>query len=321
MDCRKLLVICFAVFLGSNCQLIRGQGVAGGLEVAEFSGKLAAMVGNQIKVTTEDKKDCLVNIGSDTTTQFQGTADKSFLMPGLLVRFDGKFDMQGVPQAPIEAIEIFTPIMSRRLSPQVILNQTPGIYTAEQVAAAKEGDRGGKNNTRQAPNRNTPPPTKTNTPAQPNNNANVRTNDRNASRTRNSGPEKNNQTPAASGVQDFRIVGQVGAVQDNKLQVVAGNRPLIVMLSEKAKITVSTTDTQFVGVGDAVSVSGLRDAAQPQYVEAQSITITAAKPLGASEAKDASRNSKARGTADKDKHDKETTTSDKSPREKREAKK
>lgn len=88
------------------------------------------------------------------------------------------------------------------------------------------------------------------------------------------------EPPLPAGVQKFRIVGQIRGVQDSKLQIAAGNRPVMIQLAKEPKIAVASGDTQFCMAGDAVSVSGLSNAAQPELIKAESIEIKGEQPLG-----------------------------------------
>ena len=86
------------------------------------------------------------------------------------------------------------------------------------------------------------------------------------------------QVAAGPGFQNFRIVGKLAGVQGNKIQVIAG-RPLLIELAETAVIKVSAGDTTFCMPGDEVQINGLRNPAQENWIQAESLTITGAKPL------------------------------------------
>lgn len=77
----------------------------------------------------------------------------------------------------------------------------------------------------------------------------------------------------------LQIVGQVRAIAGNKLQVLAGNRPLIVPLDTQAEISVLAGDAMFCMPGDKVAIEGLRNPAQPDWVQAESVEITGVNSL------------------------------------------
>lgn len=83
---------------------------------------------------------------------------------------------------------------------------------------------------------------------------------------------------AAAGIQAFKIVGTIRAIQDRKIQIAAG-RSVIVELAEDVAISVKTGDATFCMPGDKVKLTGLRYPNQP-LVKAETIEIEGSKPLG-----------------------------------------
>lgn len=94
---------------------------------------------------------------------------------------------------------------------------------------------------------------------------------------------KDKTTPPPAGSQNYRIVGQLRMIGQGKAQVLAGNRPLIVSIADDVAVTVASGDTTFCVQGDEISIQGLRDAARPELVKAQSVEIKGVKPLGETE--------------------------------------
>ncbi len=196
---------------------------AGGLEIAKVTGKLEAAVGYQMKLKADDNQDYMAVINPQlTNVKYVGTADVKFLQPGLLIRFTAAFDKSGNAEAPLSELEIFTPVRQRRMTPELLQSQTPGIYPADD---AQEGP------------------------------------------------------PAAAGFQRYRIVGKLAGMQADKIQVMTGARPLIVKLDPAVSISVTSGDTSFCQPGDEVQVSGLTNPAQANWIQAESLSITGAKPL------------------------------------------
>lgn len=100
-------------------------------------------------------------------------------------------------------------------------------------------------------------------------------------------------------IQDFKIVGQIRAVQGGKMQVVAGNRPLIVPLDSAVKINVQAGDAMFCMSGDSVKVTGLRNPNQANWIQAETIEITGTKALGLDQPNQKPTKPKSRSRGDK----------------------
>ena len=52
----------------------------GGLQIAQVSGTMQAMVQNQVKIAAEDKKEYFIILTDQTSLQYRGTAEPDFLM-------------------------------------------------------------------------------------------------------------------------------------------------------------------------------------------------------------------------------------------------
>lgn len=205
----------------------------GGLEVANIEGTLQAAARDRIKLKTEDDQEYMAVLNQKSTLKYQGSADTSFLMqPGLYVRFSGAFDtQQGTLVAPLEALEVFKPHASRRMTREQRQAQTPGIYPV----VKEEGRRAGRANPKQRVN--------------------------------------------PSGPQEFQVVGRIAGIEPGRMQILAGNRRLLVELAEELDISVAAGDTTFCRPGDKVSVSGLRNPQQENWLSAETIEIEGSEPL------------------------------------------
>ncbi len=268
---------------------------AGGLEIAKVKGKLQSIAGFQIKLTTEDKKDLLAVINPQKTNfSYVGKAEPQFLMPGLMVRFTGAFDAAGRPNAPIKELEIFTPAQKRRMTAEYMQNQTAGVYPVDEADAKKEASDTGKkpgNANAKKPAGVKKQPTEKDAKAKT--------------------EKKQDTAPLPAGFENYRVVGKVAAIQGNMIRVAAGNLPITVQLEPDATITVASGDTTFCMEGDQVEITGLRNSAQENVVQAETVIITGAKPLGAAnqqqQKKPAGRNRRDKGGDDADKTDGKTT--------------
>lgn len=242
---------------------------AAGLEIVNLTGQLEAIVGNQLKIVGEDKTANLVLIGVDSTFTYSGTAEPAVLTPGLMVRFTADFDLAGNPQAPLATLEIFRPLHGRRLPLEVQQSQTPGIYPVDKQGPASAAP---KRSTAKEPPANKAPLGNKAKPA-------AGAADKQAA---------NNVAPAAG--QTFQVVGMLRAIQGDRLQIAAGNQPLIVQASPDLKITVSAGDPTFCQPSDEVKLSALK--LPNGIIQAETIIVTGAKPLGAVDSKALARNNR-----------------------------
>ena len=90
---------------------------------------------------------------------------------------------------------------------------------------------------------------------------------------------KNRTAVRQTSGQLLQVVGQVRAIAGNKLQVLAGNRPLLVPIDTQAEISVQAGDAMFCMPGDKVAIEGLRNPAQPNWIQAENIEITGINSL------------------------------------------
>jgi len=274
--------------LGLTALPVTSQEPAGtGLEIVELNGTLEMMVGNQLKMKTTDGQEAVVLFSDATSFKYEGTAERSALSPGLLVRFTGSFD-----EAPVSELEIFRPVRERRMSFELQQKQTPGIYPAKEKekdkaaptvvmnkSAIVKDAKPGTNNQQALKNNSAAKPA----PAKPG--------------TANKGVQANNprdnkgkaDTAAApqGSVDDFLVVGMLRAIQGDKLQIFAGSRPVIVPFASDLNVTVTAGDSMFCQMGDEIAITGLKNPAG--LIQADTIVVTGAKPLGSVSTKDASR--------------------------------
>lgn len=231
----------------------------GGLQIAQVSGTMQAMALNQIKVLAEDKKEYFVVLSDQTSLQYRGTAEPDFLTQGLFVRFTADLNQTGLAQAPVKELEVFTYSQNRRMTPEQIREQTAGVYQLGNEAG----------NDKKAGAKETPK------------------------------KSQGKQAAAAGAAQTYRVVGQVVGSQAGKMFVQAGSVRVQFELDPKAVINVTARDTTFIQMGDEVKVSGLRNAAQEQYIQSESIEIKGVKPLGPAEGKAGAKNAKSSKTKGK----------------------
>lgn len=251
----------WALTSASDSRSFAQDDAAGGLEIAKLTGTLEAIVGNQLKILTEDQTPSVVLMVDNTSFRYTGTAEPSVLSPGLMVRFTAELDLAGTPQAPLDELEIFRPVRGQRLSLEVRQSQTPGIYEIADDDAAEAI----------AQPERTPPPAKRQ-PAK-----------------RGAAARPATSAPGAT-VQTYQVVGVVRAIQGDRMQVIAGNQPLIFQAAPEVKITVAAGDPTYCQPGDEVSINALK--LPNGILQAESIHVTGTKPLGAIDPKTLSRNNR-----------------------------
>lgn len=299
---RKLPTLALVALLGwtltslTDSHCLAQDDSAGGLEIVKLAGKLEAIVGNQLKLTTEDQTASVVLLGDNTSFRYTGTAEPSVLAPGQMVRFTAELDLAGTPQAPLAELEIFRPLRGQRLSLEVRQSQTPGIYLLDaDDEAADAAPKQGK--AKDAPAQTPPPATR----QQANRGA--------ANRGAASRPATT--TPGAA-VQEYQVVGVVRAIQGARMQVVAGNQPLVFQAAPEVTVTVAAGDATYCQPGDEVNVNALK--LPNGILQAESIQVTGAKPLGAVDPKALARNQRNNPRAKlEDKADKPKDNDDKQP--------
>jgi hypothetical protein len=218
---------------------------AGGLEIASVEGELTGVAGDRIAVQTEDGKEYFAVYGRKCSLKYSGTADPQFLQPGLMVRFDATFDV-----AKGVATEPIAELevyrpLKGRLSQQQRKDQTPGFYPISEDKQAA----GNKDNPRYRRN------------------------------------QSQNQTTNSGNLQAFRVVGLINGRQGSKLRIMTGRQAILVDLTADPRITVASGDVLFCNPGDKVQVTGLRNPSQETLIQAETIEIDGAKPLGKSDGK------------------------------------
>jgi hypothetical protein len=239
--------------------------------IEEFSGfQIKEFSGVQIKIKDKAGKELGVSVDpTSSTVRYTGTADAKVMRPGMMVRFAGSFDSKGTAQSDVKELEIFRPKVGRMM-PDEMMSQTPGIYpvdgkqqniSTDKNAADKNAGNSPKNTAANSSKVSKTPKGSSKRPTNKSNDA------------------KTGTAKPVGEVQEFKIVGQVTNVQDNKLQINTGSQAIVVQLAANAKIKVSMPDAELAVKGDAVHVVGLSNAAQPDVVQAKIVTITAAKPL------------------------------------------
>ena len=261
------------------------------MDIAKVEGKWDAFSQGIIKILNAENQEIFLQSENETLVTYSAEAEPAWLMPGYMVRFSASFDQNSKPTAPLKAIEVFTPLTRRRMSPEEIREQTPGITREDKGQA--EGAKGVFENDKKQPK----------------------------------GKPTKKETAVTPG-QTFRVVGQIGAIQNNVLTVLAST-PIQIEIDPAAVVTVTTNDLpsaiNMIAKGDAVSVSGLRNPAQPAQIYCERISIKAAKKLtqampqakrgkGSTRDKDADPKNAKSSKDSKDKPDsKKPTSTDKKP--------
>lgn len=256
-----------------------------GLEIVELSGSLEMILGNQIKMKTQDGQEVVVLVGDDTEFAYTGTAEPTALSPGLMVRFIAPFDAAGMPQAPLTELEVFRPARARRMTPEMRMKQTPGVYPATEMDQDADPRSKAAATPRAAAQTAANPRTAKNRPAPqvPRD----RLNNRNAAQANQAAA---NVVPTGN-VQDYLVVGRLQAIQGDRLQVFAGNVPVIVQAAADLEIKVTAGDPLFCQAGDEIQLNGLKNPSG--VIQGKEIEVTGAKPLGSVDEKDQVRNSRA----------------------------
>lgn len=244
-----------------NKKSVPDVGGGGGLEIANVAGKLEAVQGGSLKILDAAKAESLIVLDPRTTVKYSGQAKPAWLSTGLMVRFSARLDQQGNAQASIKTLEAFVPDTNRRMSLDEMRNQTAGLYpegsTLGTVTKGLFNEK--KSDSKKADDK------------------------KSTKRTEKKGAAKNEPDEnqgASSTFQGYRVVGQVLNHQRGVLLINAGGKRLSVELDPNAAISVTAPNVMFAMPGDDVKITGLRNPKQPQLVQAESIEIKAAKPLG-----------------------------------------
>ncbi len=235
------------------------------MEIATVEGKWDAFAQGIIKILNSENQEVFLQSENNTVLQYSAEAEPSWLMPGYMVRFSATFDQNSKATAPLKAIEVFTPVTHRHMTPEAMREQTPGIYREDKAQAGEAkgmfGNEGNNNATKNNANKNNV------------NNVNNKAQSK-------SKPSKKESAIAPG--QTMRVVGQLGNIQGNVLTVIAMS-PMQIEIDPKAVVTVTASDLSFaypmVVKGDKVTASGLRNPAQPSQIYCEKITIKAASKL------------------------------------------
>ncbi len=245
-----------------------------GLKTFDNKGTLVDVGDYQLLFKAKDGTDYTVYLNADQLSfSYTGTAEPKALSPGMMVRFKGKFDAKGNPQEDLKELEIFLPKQNVRMNPEEQLAQTPGAYPLGGDKANANGNDAGN---QVAGN-------------QPAGNADAKANAKDAkdSKTKNAKQKPTTKSTDKKPVgkqggeaQEYKIVGQIINAQGGKIQVSTGTQSFIVQVANAAKITVATPTAVYCMPGDEVHVVGLTSVDQPKEVQARTVRITGAKPLG-----------------------------------------
>ncbi len=104
--------------------------------VTEFKGKLKSFKRGAVVVTRDDDVEVTVMPPDEASDfVFIAEAKPAFLRQGMLVRFTGTFNPEGVATSPIGMVEIFQPVMGR-VAGHMREKFTPGVHGAPQEAGA-----------------------------------------------------------------------------------------------------------------------------------------------------------------------------------------
>lgn len=260
-------------FLLSVCPCL-AQNV--GLKTFDGKGKLVEANLFQLQFKSKEGVDYTVYLDAEqSTVNYSGTADTKSLSPGLMVRFSGKFDDKGTAQSDLTELEIFSPKLTGRLHPNEELAQTPGIYPV-----GEDGKQGGAAE-KSAPGKGTSNNAKD---AKDSKDSKEATKSKGTKQKPTGKPSDNKTT--GKGFQEYKVVGQITNVQGGKIMVSTGSQSLIVPIASSAKVKVSMPSAQFSMPNDEVHVVGLSSADQPTMIQARTVNIVGAKPIGANQLED-----------------------------------
>jgi hypothetical protein len=107
-------------------------------QVAKFEGTLEDGKGNMIQVVNDKSEKRVVTLPKDMTqVRYSAEALPQWLTPGMFVRFGATLNERGQASGPLESLEVFLPDppqVMRRLPPEQLRQQVPGIYPAGAAA-------------------------------------------------------------------------------------------------------------------------------------------------------------------------------------------
>ncbi len=135
-----------------------GNQPGGSMEIATVEGKWDAFAQGIIKILNSENQEVFLQSENNTVLQYSAEAEPSWLMPGYMVRFSATFDQNSKATAPLKAIEVFTPVTHRHMTPEAMREQTPGIYREDKAQAGEAkgmfGNEGNNNATKNNANKN-----------------------------------------------------------------------------------------------------------------------------------------------------------------------
>ena len=108
--------------------------------VAKIKGTIKGFQRGVLLVTRDDGTDVMVQPPAKATSfTFVAEAKPAFLQRGMLVRFKGSFNANGVPTAPINKIEIFQPINLKSIPGHSREAFTPGVHPEDKHGKKNAG--------------------------------------------------------------------------------------------------------------------------------------------------------------------------------------
>jgi hypothetical protein len=110
----------------------------------ELEGQLAGVAPGLLQMEDPQGAKFLVQLpDTQRGIQYLAETDSRWLNPSMFVRFEGTLDSRMTLVGSIDAVEVFNPMPAgrgRRLSPQQVAVQTPGIYPMAAFAEPGAGD-------------------------------------------------------------------------------------------------------------------------------------------------------------------------------------
>lgn len=243
---RRSFLIPFAMFVALFPSI---PALGQNLEREQFniSGTVKGVAPGAIQVAVTEKEVWLITVDPNIKSQdvtFSGTAEKSFLRPGMAVEFRAQVNKRGTVLEPVASLTVFTPADSRPLGidADVAADGGGGALFGEVKEENKDEKKGDKKK---------PDPKEKKAAAKP----------------------KGDDTI-------YRVAGAINKIgRAGDVTVSAGGAQVKFNLAEDCKISVDTNDLSFVSVGDKAAVHGSALKGQPGQGVASKIEVTAANPL------------------------------------------
>ena len=212
-------------------------------EPLNISGTVKGVAPGAIQVAVSEKEVWLVKVDPNIKPQdvtFSGSAEKTFLRPGMFIEFRAQVNKRGTVLEPVASLTVFTPSDAR--PPGVLPDGEAGGGGAAVFGEAKEENKGEKKK---------PDPKEKKAAAKP----------------------KGEDTI-------YRVAGAISKVgRAGDVTVSAGGAQVKFNLAEDCKISVDTNDLTFVSPGDKVTLHGSSFKGQPGEGVASKIEVTATNPL------------------------------------------